>query len=404
MRIQSVIIVVLITAVVALQPIHAAPIGMQSTLSSLDYFPDDIWISTTPEEQDMDSTVLTEMVQFINESDSPYHGLVVTRNGHIVTEQYWGYRTENSSHHIFSCTKSVTGTLIGIAIKEGFLDNVSQHVLDFFPELTIANPHPLKDTMTIEHLLTMTHGLDWNEWNSSYTDSDNMYNQMFVYSDDPVQFFLDLPIVHTPGEQWVYTTGASHMLSAIVQRATGMTSREFAEEYLFGPLDADIALWNTVDGVNNGGTQLFITPRTFAKLGLLYLNNGTWDGHQILTEEYVIAATTSHATPPWPDTTYGYQWFIDDAYESFMALGSEGQNLFVTPKDNTVTVLTAGIRTQADLSYEVFDRVALSIIEFDPSATGTQTDALEPLVIVGLVSVPAVLLVIGVLYTKRKPN
>lgn len=105
-------------------------------------------------------------------------------------------------------------------------------------------------------------------------------------------------------------------------------------------MDARIGLWSSVDGVNNGGTQLYITPRTFAKLGLLYLNNGTWGDHQILTEEYVIAATTSHATVPWEDTTYGYQWWIDGEYDFFYALGSEGQSLFITPADNTVIVLT----------------------------------------------------------------
>ncbi|MHA2023038.1 MAG: serine hydrolase domain-containing protein, partial [Candidatus Thorarchaeota archaeon] len=332
--------------------------------------------------------------------------------GYIVSEQYWGYRNENTSHHIFSCTKSVTGTLIGVAINEGFLDNVSQRVLAFFPEMTFENPDPLKDSMTIEHLLTMTHGLDWNEWNCSYTVPENMYNQMFTYSSDPIQFFLDLPIVNTPGEQWVYTTGASHILSAIIQRATGMTTEEFAEEYLFGPMDASIPLWSSFNGVNNGGTLLYLTPRTFAKLGLLYLNNGSWNGQQILTEDYVIAATSPQTSIPGADESYGYQWWLDSEYQAFGALGSEGQMLFVNPANNTVIVLTAGITGGPDLAYDVLNRVIQSIREFDPTAVtqtenetttvGAETDPIQPLVVVGLVSIPVALLIIGVLFMKRK--
>jgi len=111
------------------------------TISSnaITYFPDTNWATTTPEEQGMSSAILDEMMQFIEDQDAPLRGLVVTRNGYIVKEAYWAYNTANSTHHIFSCTKSFTSTLIGIALKEGFIGSVSQKVLDFFPEMTIQN-------------------------------------------------------------------------------------------------------------------------------------------------------------------------------------------------------------------------------------------------------------------------
>lgn len=219
----------------------------------LTYFPDTEWTATTSEDQGLNSTILDEMMQFIEDSDAPIKGLVVTRNGYIVEEEYWDYNTEISTHHIFSCTKSFTGALIGVAMKEGFIDNVSQKLIDFFPDLTIENMDVRKEAITLEHLLTMTAGLDWNEWNTTYDDSNNMYHQM-LGSTDPVQFFLDLPTAYDPGTQWVYCTGGSHMLSAIIQETTNMTTREFAEEYLFGPLNMTIGGWTTdLLGINNGG-------------------------------------------------------------------------------------------------------------------------------------------------------
>jgi CubicO group peptidase (beta-lactamase class C family) len=362
------------------------------------YVPGETWISTTPEEQNMSSVVLNDLIQFINESEARVDGLVVTRNGYIVTEQYWRTYNENRSHHIFSCTKSFTSALIGIAIKEGFIDNVSQRMLDFFPEYTIENPSEVKNSITIEHLLTMTHGLDWNEHNISYTDSSNMYNQMF-YSGDPIKFFLDLPSIHPPGEEWVYTTGASHLLSAIVQRATSMTTREFAETYLFEPMNAEISMWNVYNGVNHGGTQLYITPRDFTKFGLLYLNNGTWGNQQILSEEWVIDSTTPYIEL-WQNTSYGYQWWIDDNYDGYMALGSEMQTLYVNPELGLVVTMTATVRDQNDISTEIIQRVLQSVSEFEPTV-GVTPDFTQLLMILGLVSISAIILVLGVRFVKK---
>ncbi|MFW9805499.1 MAG: serine hydrolase domain-containing protein, partial [Candidatus Thorarchaeota archaeon] len=297
---------------------------------SISYFPDESWTSTSPEDQGMKSSVLEEMMQFIEGSDAAIKGLVVTRNGYIVEEAYWDYHTENSTRHIFSCTKSFTGALIGVAIKEGFIDNVSQKVLDFFPGMTIENMDSRKESMTIEHLLTMTHGLDWNEWNISYAHPDNMYNQMFGFGVNSVQFFLSLPSVYDPGEHWVYTTGASHVLSAIIQEATGMTTYDFADQYLFSPLNMTIGSWGQDNqGIYNGGTLLFVTPRAMAKLGLLYLNNGTWNGHEIMTEEYVAQSFYPHANATFLASNYGYQWWVDTDRGLFSAIGSEGQYIHV---------------------------------------------------------------------------
>jgi CubicO group peptidase (beta-lactamase class C family) len=372
----------------------AIPENQSFSADSITYFPDDNWTATTPEEQGMSSAKLDEMMQFIEDSDAPIRGLVVTRNGYIVKEQYWNYYTENTTHHIFSCTKSFTGTLIGIAIKEGFIDNVSQRVLDFFPEMTIENMDSRKGNMTLEHVLTMTTGLDWNEWNISYSDADNMYNQMFN-SDNPIQFFLNLPTAYDPGTHWVYTTGASHLLSAIIQKITGMSTWDFADEYLFGPLNMTVGGWN-VDhqSINNGGTQLYVTAHTMAKLGLLYLNNGTWDGQEILSEEYVSQASSSHATIEG-DLAYGYQWWIDTTQDIYSARGSEGQYIFVDPKDNIViSIIARADEPGEDIGEELLQYVLNSLV----NETG---DIVRVMQIVAVTGAVIALAAVVALYKRR---
>ncbi len=366
--------------------------------SSISYFPDVEWTATTPEEQGMSSSILDDMMQHIEDLSAPVRGLVVTRNGYIVKEAYWGYYTNISSHHIFSCTKSFTGTLVGIAIKEGFIDNVSQRVIDFFPGMTIENLDSRKETMTLEHVLTMTTGLDWNEWNNSYADPTNMYNQMFG-SSNPIQFFLDLPMAHDPGVQWMYTTGASHLLSAIIQETTTMTTREFAEEYLFDPLNMTIGAWNVdAQGINNGGTQLYISNQAMAKLGLLYLNNGTWNGQEILPEDWVDQASFAHATI-YPGMDYGYQWWIDTPDGTYHAAGSEGQYIYVVPEYKVVVSITARADEPGEDIYEdIIQYVLDSLDGYVPPVTGGWEGILP---VVALATVAIGVIAVVILYVRR---
>ena len=361
---------------------------------TITYFPDTNWNATTPEEQGMNSTILAEMLQFIEDEDAPVKGLVVTRNGYIVEEEYWNYNTENSTHHIFSCTKSFTGALIGIALKEGFLDNVSQRVVDFFPERAIENLDVRKEAMTIEDLLTMRPGVDWNEHNTSYDDPNNMYRQMFG-SPDSVQFFLDLPMTHDPGTYWVYSTGASHILSAIIQEATSMDTRAFAVEYLFDPLNMTIGGWSTEQGINNGGTSLFVTVRTMAKLGLLYLNNGTWNGQEIISEEYIAQSHYPHTSSEY--SGYGYQWWTDSGSTVFNARGTEGQYIHVVPEFNIVIALTQSADEYGeDVNRDILEYVLDSILNettTGTTGTGTGMDFLLPVIGIGAVALVLVAVV-----------
>ena len=399
MRFRVLQIVSVVILMVLLQGTAGNPDSSYLPADSISYFPDTEWTATTPEEQGMNSTMLDEMIQFIEDESAPIKGFVVTRNGYIVKEGYWMYNTENSIHQIFSCTKSFTGAVVGIAIKEGFIDNVSQKVLDFFPEMTIENMDARKEAMTLEHVLTMTTGLDWNERNTSYNDPDNMYNQMFG-SANPIQFFLNLPTVYDLGTHWAYSTGASHLLSAIIQEATSMTTRDFAEEYLFDPLNVTLGGWGVdLGGINIIGTRLYVTSRTMAKLGLLYLNNGTWDGQEIITEEYVTQSSYPHISI---DATrhYGYQWWLNTHEGYYSARGTNGQYIIVIPEYNVVISIAANADEPGeDINYDILEYVLNSILE-ETTGTGTETgDLLLP--IIGVAAVIMVVVAVAVIYVRR---
>jgi parallel beta-helix repeat protein len=243
-------------------------------------------------------------------------------------------------HPLYSVTKSFSSALIGIAIKEGFIDGVLHKVLDFFPNRTFANMDSQKEAITLEHLLTMTSGLPWDEWTYQYGDPRNDATQMML-SSDPVQFVLDRPMVSIPGTTWVYNGGGSHLLSAIVNETTGTDTEAFAREHLFNPLGISNLFWgrDPFQRIPWGFMGLDLTPLDMAKFGYLYLNNGTWDGQQIIQADWVTESARPHFSA-WPGWRYGYQWWIGPRDNIFVARGYMGQNIIVAPDYNIVVVFT----------------------------------------------------------------
>ncbi len=165
-------------------------------------------------------------------------------------------------------------TLVGIAIDKRALDGISQPVIDFFRGSSFEHPDARKDAMTLEDLLTMRTGLDWQERDATF--------RAIYQSRDWVQFMLDLPMREQPGQQFRYCSGCSHLLSAIIQQRTGMNTRDFAQQALFDPLGIRMATWeHDVQGIPIGGWGLQLTPRDMAKLGYLYLHNGCGTGSRL---------------------------------------------------------------------------------------------------------------------------
>lgn len=291
------------------------------------------WPISTPEEQGIDPEAIAAAVRAAEELRLNLHSLLVIRHGALVSETYFAGYTAETRHELYSVTKSFTATLVGIAIDQGLLEGVDRRVVDELAGRQFANADAAKSAMTVEHLLSMTSGLDWQE-------GDPTYRAMYL-SDDWVGFVMDLPMTGAPGTEFNYCSGCSHVLSAILQQVAGGNARRFAEQNLFAPLGIQNYAWDVdAEGIPIGGWGLHLVPRDMAKLGYLYLQGGRWQGRQIVSPAWVQAATTRH-TATGGDWEYGYQWWLDPEEGAYAARGRFGQLIYVVPALDLVVVTTA---------------------------------------------------------------
>jgi len=317
-----------ITSMVATtaEPSTTAPITAPEPPESAPW-PTEGWLVATPEEVGMSSGVLAELVEHAltqNRIDS----IMVVRNGYVLLDTYFYPFPEETAHNLHSATKSVIGTLVGIAIDQGLLAGVDVPVVDLLPDAAPAEVDESKAAMTVEDLLTMSSGLHCSD--SAMTGSD-----------DWAAYALARPMLEEPGTRFSYCDGVSHLLSAILSEVTGMAASEYADEVLFGPLGITDYVWPAdPQGISYGHSALMLRPADMAKLGYLYLRDGQWDGDQIVPASWIEAATTTQINANFITEGYGYQWWVDDA-GYFMAAGAHGQYIIVVPDHDLVVVSTA---------------------------------------------------------------
>jgi CubicO group peptidase (beta-lactamase class C family) len=310
-----------------------APVAPADVSATSAYWPTEAWRASTPEAQGMDSQRLAGMVAEIRARKMRVHSLLVIRNGYLVSETYFEDFQPDTRHHLQSVTKSFISTLIGIAIDQGYLKGTDQRVVGLFPESAIANLDNRKQAMTLADLLTMRSGLNCQEGDIDY--------QAILRSPDGAKYMLDKPMIEAPGSRWNYCSGGYHVLSAIIQQTTGKNARDFAEQNLFKPLGISNVVWPTDKaGISTGGAGLQLTPRDMAKLGYLYLRGGQWAGQQIVSSEWVQAATQKYADVD-EHFGYGYHWFTVSSMAGYASLGSYGQIILVIPESDLVIVTTA---------------------------------------------------------------
>jgi CubicO group peptidase (beta-lactamase class C family) len=310
-----------------------------------EYWPTQNWQSRTPEAQGMDSERLAQMFETIQKDDIPLHSLLIVRNGYLVTEAYWPPYGPGDVHSIESNTKSIIAALVGIAIEQGKFQSVDQKLVDFFPERTIQNLNDGKQAITLRDLLSMTPGLSCQDLSSG--------GQGMYQADDWIQYLLDLPVSDPPGSRWIYCSGAAHLLSAILQKTTGLDARSYANASLFKPLgipDVPQEDWNTdPSGVTNGIAGLYLAPRDLAKFGYLYLKKGMWDGQQVVPARWVEESTQEQAYigpddyVNGLDRRFGYMWSIFPDLKYYGYLGMAGQELYVLPEKEMVIVFTGSL-------------------------------------------------------------
>lgn len=300
------------------------------------YFPDEKWRVSTPEEQGMSSHTLAVMVEKILLSPNSIDSVTIIRNGYMVLDICFYPFQEDTEHIIHSCTKSVMSTLIGIAIDKGYIKDVNQRLLDFFPGISLSNMTPTKKHITLENVLTMSTGLESRD---SYKYKWAGLIKM-KKSRDWTKYMLDLPMKEEPGNKFEYSNGTSYLLSALLQNKTGMRSLEFAKEHLFNPLDIQQIKWKTnLQGIDVGYGEMWLKPHDMAKFGWLFLKKGKWKDKTIVSEKWVVNATKGRLDADLFDQ-YGYQWWVGKN-GWYAAVGYGGQRIFVVPQFDMVAVFTS---------------------------------------------------------------
>lgn len=274
------------------------------------------------------------------------HSFAVVRHGRLVVEKYWSGDAA-TLRDLYSCTKSVTSALIGIAIAQGHLPDIDRPLTSFFPQ---ADAEPVKRSISIRHLLTMTAGLDWPEWGSWEPGAPPDPVSMMLHSPDWTAFILERPMAHEPGTFFNYCTGASYLLSGILQKATGETPGKFARRELFGPLGISRLEWATDPrGLESGGTGLRLTTRDMLKFGYLYLSSGVWEGREIVPSGWVHDSVQPQSAGYPHMGKYGYhRWVREPSRGSgrreipsmALAIGYGGQLLYVIPGLDMVVAFT----------------------------------------------------------------
>lgn len=287
----------------------------------------------------MDSAGLARLVETVG--GSRQDSLTIIRHGKIVTDAYYAPYAAGISHDLRSVTKSVVSTLTAIELKQGLLDSVDHPVLDLFADKHISNVDDNKKAMTVQSLLDMTSGIEWQE--KAYTPDETI---MRMYrAPDRTEFVLDQPMSSAPGTKFYYNSGNPYVLSALITKKTGANAFDFAKKELFEPLGITSAKWGRVDaqGVTDGEAGLSLAPHDMARIGYLYLHNGMWDGKQIIPSAWVDRARAGNVA-----ATFGYHyanlWWSLPEKGAYMARGRHSQLILVLPKLDIVTVMTGILR------------------------------------------------------------
>jgi CubicO group peptidase (beta-lactamase class C family) len=328
----------------------------------------DGWEVGSCDEAGLNSSTLSKMIDRINAtSGHNIHSILIFKEGKLVFEEYFeGYLYSNNpagsngeliqynretDHYLASVSKTITSALFGVAVKEGFIKNLNEKIIDIFPEykdiLTGA-----KAEITIKHLLTMSSGLDWDEYSAPYGNPANDVSGL-LNSDDPLYYVLSHPLSDSPGTQFLYNSGGTDIIGAVIQKYSGKSLLDFGNEYLFDPLNIQGGLWQRLSTnyfFASGG--IFLRPRELAKIGYLYLNNGYWGDKQIITPDWISESVRKHITTrgrtlPFAQD-YGYFWWLKDfqvsghIYSSYLAVGWGGQYMIIFPAEEMIIVFNSG--------------------------------------------------------------
>lgn len=325
---------------------------------------------------------------------SEVHSMLIYKNGKLVLEEYftghdyqWDapghYATLRSwdtdkPHYVHSVSKSVTSMLTGIAIDHGFIDHVQQSIFDYLPDYQYLKTEN-KEQITIEHLLTGTSGLQWAEWNAPLSSVANDQVGIYYHEKGPVDFVLSRPLKRMPGTNFVYSGGNFEVLGVMLENASGMSFKKFSRKYLFDPLGLDSAQWAQVylSGEVHAAGSLRITPREMVKIGACMLNQGSWKGKRILSEDWVKKSALPYPGnkginipgEPSGKQGYSYSWWTKTYYQGgrriqmYAAGGWGGQHIMVIPEVSMVVVFTGANYNSRRPPYMILKKYILPALQ-----------------------------------------
>ncbi len=316
-----------------------------------------------PERLGVRSAPLADLIRHVRSEPINLHHVSILRRGEpVLSADFYPY-TSDVGHDVASVTKSITSTLVGIAIDRGEIPSVDAPVVSFFPGVPFASSGGRMERLTLKHLLTMTSGF-CSDFGGGEAQLDAMRT-----APDAVRFMLAQPLLHEPGEHFAYCSGASQLLSAVVTQATGQTMHDYARAHLFGPLGIGDVIWPAdPQGNNTGWGDLFIRPLDLAKIGQLFLQRGEWNGTRIVSQAWIDQATTQQVADG--DEGYGYRWWIPNSVPGlYEGRGRGGQRLVVWPDRDLVVVMIGSGFDPGALGGFIVDAVSQKrILPPDPQA------------------------------------
>jgi len=304
---------------------------------------EDGWKTNNLKSQNIDSTLIYTLFSQLNERGNKLHSVLLVKNDQIIIEEYFNGQTVEDKHDLRSTTKSIRSILLGIAIDRGFIENVNDPISKYLKSpIPEKNLDERKENITIKHLLTMSSGLDCNDWDKkSKGQEDKVYK-----TKNWLQYTLNLPMVNEPGTVSNYCSMGAVLIAEIISQASGMTIDKFAGQYLFDPLGINNVSWGHTSNkkIIQSGKRLYMTSRDMAKIGQLILIKGKWNEKQIVSEKWIEESTTPKTKITGID--YGYLWWNipfkanEKIFISKTALGNGGQYIMILPELNMVAVFT----------------------------------------------------------------
>lgn len=317
---------------------------------------------SSPESQGASSSQILEFIDATDRNVASMHSFMLVRHGHVITEGWWGPYDAKTRHELYSLSKSFTSTAVGMAIAEGKL-RLDDPVTHFFPDDVPADASDLLKSMRVSDLLTMSTG--------------HVSEPKVGFKETWTKTFLTHPVTKAPGSHFLYNTPSTYMLSAIVQKQTGMTTLDYLKPRLFDPLGIEGPTWGlSPQGVSLGGYGLNLRTEDIAKFGQLLLQKGKWNGQQLVPEAWVTAATSKQISTgrdtkgDWGQG-YGYQ-FWQCQNNCFRGDGAFGQYCIVMPEQDAVIAITSGTKDMQSVLNHVWDKL---LPAFQPAALSIDASA-----------------------------